>query len=172
MSRLELGGRGNGALQSHKVLPLLRQITDHDQYVDNQEALTQQKEQEKKNIPGYNKPCYYKGEYGNKPCDLEPMLRIYPVQNLYNLSNMATVAEVIDRCTFSDFCGVDSSNQVPDVDTFDCFDGWLLSFFLDRPYCAVLPLFFLQNTTKGRLSTTLLLWNSHRYTFLQCSKPS
>lgn len=42
---------------SHKVLALLRQIADHDQYVDKQEALTQQKEQEKKNVPGYNPPA-------------------------------------------------------------------------------------------------------------------
>lgn len=40
-------------------------------------------------------PCYYKGERGNKPYDLERMLRIYLIQNLYNLSDMATVAEVI-----------------------------------------------------------------------------
>ena len=131
MSRLELGGRGSiGALQTRKVLPLVRQIADHDQYVDKQETLTQQKEQEKKNAPGYNKPYYYKGEYGNKPCALELMLRIYPVQNLYNLSDMATVTEVIDSRAFSDSCGVDSSNQVPDRDTFDCFDSWLFSFFL------------------------------------------
>lgn len=117
-------------MQTHKALPLLRQIADHDQYADKQETLTQQKEQEKKNAPGYNKPYYYKGECGNKPCDLELMLRIYLVQNLYNLSDMATVAEVIDSRAFSDFCGVYSSNQVPDGDTFDCFDGWLFSFFL------------------------------------------
>ena len=33
------------------------------------------------------RPCYYKGERGNKPYDLERMLRIYLVQNLYNLSD-------------------------------------------------------------------------------------
>lgn len=59
------------------------------------------------------KPYYYKGERGNKPYDLERMLRIYLVQNLYNLSDVATVAEVIDSRAFSDFCGVESSNQVP-----------------------------------------------------------
>ena len=59
-------------------------------------------------------PHYYKGERGNKPYDLERMLRIYLVQNLYNLSDMVTVAEVIDSRAFSDFCGVESSNQVPD----------------------------------------------------------
>ena len=52
------------------------------------------------------KPYYYKGERGNKPYDLERMLRIYLVQNLYNLSDMAAVAEVIDSRAFSDFRGV------------------------------------------------------------------
>ena len=42
------------------------------------------------------RPYYYKGERGSKPYDLERMLRIYLVQNLYNLSDMVTVAEVID----------------------------------------------------------------------------
>lgn len=67
------------------------------------------------------KPYYYKGERGNKPYDLERMLRIYLVQNLYNLSDMAAVAEVIDSRAFSDFCGVESSNQVPDGDTLGRF---------------------------------------------------
>ena len=56
-------------------------------------------------------PYYYKGERGNKPYDLERMLRIYLIQNLYNLSDMATVTEVIDSRAFSDFCGVESSNR-------------------------------------------------------------
>lgn len=55
-------------------------------------------------------PYYYKGERGNKPSDLERILRIYLVQNLYELSDMPTVAEVIDSRAFSDFCGVESSN--------------------------------------------------------------
>ena len=67
------------------------------------------------------KPCYYKGERGNKPYDLELMLRIYLLQNLYDLSDMAIVAEVIDSQAFSEFCGVDSSNQVPDGDTLGRF---------------------------------------------------
>ena len=53
--------------------------------------------------------------------DLELMLRIYLLQNLYDLSDMATVAEVIDSRAFSEFCGVDSSNQVPDGDTLGRF---------------------------------------------------
>lgn len=67
------------------------------------------------------KPYYYKGERGNKPYDLELMLRIYMLQNLYDLSDMGTVAEVIDSRAFSEFCGVDSSNQVPDGDTLGRF---------------------------------------------------
>ena len=72
------------------------------------------------------KPYYYKGERGNKPYDLERMLRIYLVQNLYNLSDMAAVAEVIDSRAFSDFCGVESSNQVPDGDTLGRFRNILM----------------------------------------------
>ena len=39
------------------------------------------------------------------------------MQNLYNLSDMGTVTEVIDSRVFSDFYGVESSNRVPDGDT-------------------------------------------------------
>ena len=71
-------------------------------------------------------PCYYKGERGNKPYPLETMLRLYLLQNLYDLSDEATVAEVIDSRAFSDFCGIDSSNQVPDGDTLGRFRNLLL----------------------------------------------
>ena len=47
-------------------------------------------------------PRYYKGERGNKPYDLELMLRIYMLENLYDLSDDGTVAEVIDSRAFSD----------------------------------------------------------------------
>ena len=71
-------------------------------------------------------PCYYKGERGNKPYDLELMLRIYMLQNLYDLSDESTVAEVIDSRAFSDFCDVDSSNQVPNGDTLGRFRNLLI----------------------------------------------
>ena len=73
------------------------------------------------------RPCYYKGERGNKPYDLERMLRIYMIQNLYNLSDTASVAEVIDSRAFSDFCGVESSNQLPDRDTLGRFRNLLIT---------------------------------------------
>ena len=66
-------------------------------------------------------PYYYKGERGNKPYNLERMFRIYLIGNLYNLADMTTVTEVIDSRAFSDFCGVESSNQVPDGDTLGRF---------------------------------------------------
>ena len=72
------------------------------------------------------RPCYYKGERGNKPYDLERMLRIYMIQNLYNLSDTASVAEVIDSRAFSDFCGVESSNQLPAPDTLGRFRNLLI----------------------------------------------
>lgn len=75
---------------------------------------------------GIIEPHYYKGERGNKPFDLELMLRIHLVQNLYNLSDMAAMMEIIDSRAFSEFCGVDSSNQVPDGDTIGRFRALLV----------------------------------------------
>ncbi len=72
------------------------------------------------------RPCYYKGERGNKPYGIELMLRLYVLQNLYTLSDEGTVAEVIDSRAFSDFCGVDSSDQVPDGDTLGRFRNLLI----------------------------------------------
>ena len=54
------------------------------------------------------------------------MLRLYLLQNLYNLADEATVAEVIDSRAFSDFCGVDSCNQIPDGDTLGRFRNRLI----------------------------------------------
>ncbi len=71
-------------------------------------------------------PCYYKGERGNKPYELELMLWLYLLQNLYNLSDKATVAEAIDSRAFSDFCGILSSDKVPDGDTLGRFRNILV----------------------------------------------
>ena len=45
------------------------------------------------------------------------MIRLYLLQNLYNLSDMGTRNEVIDSRAFSSFCRVSSRNQIPDGDT-------------------------------------------------------
>lgn len=82
------------------------------------------------------KPCYYKGERGNKPYDLELMLRLYLIQNLYNLADEATVAEVTDSRAFSDFCCVESSNQIPDGDTLGRFRNLLVKNELQEQLCS------------------------------------
>ena len=63
-------------------------------------------------------PVYYKGEIGNKPYDLELMLRIYILQNLYDLADMKVMYEIIDSRAF---CDVNSPDQVPDGDTIGRF---------------------------------------------------
>ena len=66
-------------------------------------------------------PRYYKGERGNKPYDLEFMLRLFVVQNLYSLSDMAMRNEAIDSRAFSEFCGTNRTGQIPDRDTIGRF---------------------------------------------------
>lgn len=66
-------------------------------------------------------PSYYRGELGNKPYPLELMLRIFILQNVYNLADMAVMNEVIDSRAFSNFCGINSPSEVPDGDTIGRF---------------------------------------------------
>ena len=46
------------------------------------------------------KPYDYKGERGNKPYALEAMLRIHPLQELYDLADIAVKNKVIDSRSF------------------------------------------------------------------------
>lgn len=78
------------------------------------------------------RPYYYEGAYGNKPFELELMLRIFILQNLYDLSDMKTMNEIIDSRAFSDFCEVDSPNQVPNGDTIGHFRNLLERFNLQE----------------------------------------
>ena len=71
-------------------------------------------------------PHYYKVERGNKPYDKELMLRLYLLQNLYNLSDMQTAEQVIDSRAFSDFCSISSPEEVPDGDTIGRFRNLLI----------------------------------------------
>jgi hypothetical protein len=48
-------------------------------------------------------------------------MRGYLLQELYDLADMAAMNEIIDSRAFSEFCGIDSSNQVPDGDTIGRF---------------------------------------------------
>lgn len=81
---------------------------------------------------GIIRPYYYEGVYGNKPFDLELMLRIYILQNLYDLADMKAMNEIIDSRAFSEFCGVDSPNQVPNGDTIGRFRNMLEKFRLQE----------------------------------------
>ena len=72
------------------------------------------------------RPSYYKGERGNKPYELGLMLRLHVLQNLYDLSDEGTAAEVIDSRAFSEFCGIENSSQVPDGDTIGRFRNILV----------------------------------------------
>ena len=54
------------------------------------------------------------------------MLRLYVIKNLYNLAHETTLAEVTASMAFSDFCGVESSNQIPDGDTLGRFRNLLV----------------------------------------------
>ena len=90
------------------------------------DELAQVRTKKKEFLAQIVQPCYYKGERGNKPYPLETMLRLYLLQNLYDLSDEATAAEAIDSRAFSDFCGVDSSNQVPNGDTIGRFRNLLV----------------------------------------------
>ena len=83
------------------------------------------------------KPCYYEGVLGNKPYDLELMLRIHLIQNLYDLSDEGTRNEIIDSRAFSDFCEVESSNQIPDGDTIGRFRNLLVRNHIHEQFFAM-----------------------------------
>ena len=70
-------------------------------------------------------PYYYKGERGNKPYPLELMLRIYMLQNLYDLADMKVMYEILDSRAFTEFCCINSPNEVPDGDTIGRFRNLL-----------------------------------------------
>ena len=70
-------------------------------------------------------PYYYKGERGNKPYPLELMLRIYMLQNLYDLADMKVMYEILDSRAFTEFCCINSPDEVPDGDTIGRFRNML-----------------------------------------------
>ena len=77
-------------------------------------------------------PFYYKGERGNKPYPLELMLRIFILQNLYDLADMKVMNEVLDSRAFSAFCCISSPDEVPDGDTIGRFRNLLTEHDLQK----------------------------------------
>ena len=65
------------------------------------------------------------------------MLRIHLIQNLYDLSDEGTRNEIIDSRAFSDFCEVESSNQIPDGDTIGRFRNLLIKNQIHEQFFAV-----------------------------------
>ena len=77
-------------------------------------------------------PYYYKGERGNKPYPLELMLRIFILQNLYDLADMKVMYEILDSRAFAAFCCVKSPDEVPDGDTIGRFRNLLTKHDLQK----------------------------------------
>ena len=71
------------------------------------------------------------------PTILKLMLRIHLIQNLYDLSDEGTRNEIIDSRAFSDFCEVESSNQIPDGDTIGRFRNLLIQNHIHEQFFAV-----------------------------------
>ena len=66
------------------------------------------------------------------------MPHLHILQNLYDLSDEATADEVIDSRAFSEFCRVESSNQVPNGDTIGRFRNILVKHGLQEKLFAQL----------------------------------
>lgn len=77
-------------------------------------------------------PYYYKGERGNKPYPLELMLRIYMLQNLYDLADMKVMYEILDSRAFTEFCCINSPDEGPDGDTIGRFRNLLNKYGLQQ----------------------------------------
>ena len=77
-------------------------------------------------------PYYYKGERGNKPYPLELMLRVFILQNLYDLADMKVMNEVLDSRAFTTFCCISSPDEVPDGDTIGRFRNLLMEHDLQK----------------------------------------
>ena len=74
---------------------------------------------------------------GNKPYRLELMLGIHILQNHYNLSDEGIRNEIIDSRAYSDFRGVESSNQIPDGDTIGRFRNLLIEHSIHEQFFAL-----------------------------------
>lgn len=77
-------------------------------------------------------PHYYKGERGNRPYELELMLRIFMLQNFYDLADMKVMNEILDSRAFSAFCCISSPEEVPDGDTIGRFRNLLIEHDLQK----------------------------------------
>ena len=64
------------------------------------------------------RPYYYEGKRGRRPIDLEIMLRMYLLQNWFNLSDFGVEEAIYDSYAMRKFMRLDfMSQQVPDSTT-------------------------------------------------------
>ena len=64
------------------------------------------------------KPCYYSKKRGRRPIDIEIMLRMYLMQNWFNLSDEGMEEAVYDSYAMRSFLGINFlDEQVPDATT-------------------------------------------------------
>lgn len=62
-----------------------------------------------------------KSNAGRKPFDVVLMFKILILQSLYNLSDDATEAQILDRLSFMRFLGLSIGDRVPDAKTIWLF---------------------------------------------------
>jgi len=73
------------------------------------------------------RPHYYEGRRGQKPYPEAVMLRIFILQNLYDLSDMGLSDALLDSRAFDEFCGIERPEEVPDGDTIGRFRNLLIA---------------------------------------------
>ena len=77
-------------------------------------------------------PHYHEGKRGNRPYKLELMLRIFMLQNFYDLADMKVMNEILDSRAFSAFCCISKPDEVPDGDTIGRFRNLLTEHDLQK----------------------------------------
>lgn len=77
-------------------------------------------------------PYYYKRERSNSTYPLELMLRIFILQNLYDLADMKVMYKILYNRAFGEFCCVSTPDDVPDGDTIGRFRNLLIKHELQK----------------------------------------
>ncbi|MCR5694226.1 MAG: transposase [Clostridia bacterium] len=81
------------------------------------------------------KPVYYNGRRGRKPVELETMIRMYVIQEIFGLSCEATEDCVYDSYAMRSFLNIDFfSETVPDATTLQRFRRLLVKNGIDQRF--------------------------------------
>lgn len=71
-------------------------------------------------------PCYNEIKFEDQRYELNLLLRIYLLQDIYKLTDDGIRNEIADSRAFSDFCGVESSDQIPDGNAIEQFRNLMI----------------------------------------------